>query len=98
MKTTGWHFSVHRANAWWVAHNASCATSSIAERFERSLDPGRLSRLPGAAPSSERASSTTRTLRRPLGLARSIPPERLIAVLDGEGTRVLAERAPAAVT
>jgi hypothetical protein len=37
-------------------------------------------------------------LRRPLGLARSIPPERLIAVLDGEGMRVLAERAPATVT
>jgi uncharacterized protein (TIGR03083 family) len=82
MKMAGWRFSVHRANAWWVERNADCATSSIVERFEKSLDPGRLSRFVGADNQLRASIIHHQDMRRPLELRRSIPPERLIAVLD----------------
>ena len=82
MKMARWRFSVHRANAWWVAHNADCATSSIVERFAKSIEPGRMSRLLGAESQLRASVIHHQDMRRPLGLARSIPPERLIAVLD----------------
>ena len=82
LKMARWRFSVHRANTWWVERNADCATSSIVERFARSLEPGRLSRLLGAESQLRASVIHHQDMRRPLGLPRCIPPETLTAVLD----------------
>lgn len=80
-------FSVHRVNAWWVQRNAAVPTSSIIDRFERSLEPGWLSRLLGPANQLRASVIHHQDMRRPLELARAIPPERLRAVLDAVLTK-----------
>jgi uncharacterized protein (TIGR03083 family) len=80
-------FSVDRVNAWWVERNASVPTSSIVDRFERSLEPGWLSRRAGPANQLRASVIHHQDMRRPLGLDRAIPPERLRRVLDAVLTK-----------
>ena len=77
-----WRFDVHRANAWWVEHNADRPIPTLIDRFEESLAPGPISKLLG--PQSQLRASVIhhQDMRRPLGLPRSVPAERMIAVLD----------------
>jgi uncharacterized protein (TIGR03083 family) len=80
-------FSVDRVNAWWVQRNASVPTSSIVDRFERSLEPGWLSRRAGPANQLRASVIHHQDMRRPLRLERAIPPERLTTVLDAVLTK-----------
>lgn len=73
---------VDRVNAWWVARNAEVPTDELVDRFADSLDPGRVSRLMGAPNQLRAAVIHHQDIRRPLGLARTIPADRLTAVLD----------------
>ena len=77
-----WRFDVHKANAWWIEHNADRPIPTLIGRFEQSLAPGPMSKLLG--PESQLRASVIhhQDMRRPLALPRSIPPERMIAVLD----------------
>ena len=77
-----WRFDVHKANAWWVDHNADRPIATLIDRFEQSLTPGPMSKLLG--PQSQLRASVIhhQDMRRPLALPRSIPAERMIAVLD----------------
>jgi uncharacterized protein (TIGR03083 family) len=79
--------SVDRVNAWWVQRNASVPTSSIVDRFERSLEPGWLSRRVGPANQLRASVIHHQDMRRPLRLERAIPPERLTSVLDAVLTK-----------
>ena len=81
-------FSVDRVNAWWVERNASVPTSSIVDRFERSLEPGWLSRRAGPTNQLRASVIHHQDMRRPLGLDRVIPPERLRTVLDAVLTKM----------
>jgi uncharacterized protein (TIGR03083 family) len=77
-----WRFDVHKANAWWVEHNADRPVASIIDRFEQSLVPGPMSRLMGPGSGLRASVIHHQDMRRPLGLHRTIPPERMVAVLD----------------
>ena len=97
MKMVRWRFSVHRANAWWVDRNADRPTSSIVEGFAKTIgDAGRYSRLLGPEVGLRATVIHHQDMRRPLGQSRSIPPERLIAVLNAvltqKGSRNLGSR------
>jgi len=80
-------FAVDPVNAWWVERNASVPTSSIVDRFERSLEPGWLSRLVGPANQLRASVIHHQDMRRPLRLDRTIPPQRLKRVLDAALTK-----------
>jgi uncharacterized protein (TIGR03083 family) len=97
MKMVRWRFSVDRANAWWVDRNSDRLTSSIVEGFAKTIDdPGRYSRLLGPEVGLRANVIHHQDMRRPLGQGRSIPPERLIAVLNAvvtqKGSRNLGSR------
>jgi hypothetical protein len=62
-------------------------TSSIVDRFERSLEPGWLSRRVGPANQLRASVIHHQDMRRPLRLERAIPPERLTSVLDAVLTK-----------
>jgi uncharacterized protein (TIGR03083 family) len=80
-----WRFDFHRANAWWVQHCADRPVSELVDAWDRSLhqDPHRLWRSLLGPEGFLRASVIHhQDIRRPLRLPRTIPPERLRAVLD----------------
>jgi uncharacterized protein (TIGR03083 family) len=64
-----------------VRKNATRSTDSIVASLERYLEPGPLARI--VWQNSLRAAVIHhQDMRRPLGADRTIPPERLVAVLD----------------
>jgi uncharacterized protein (TIGR03083 family) len=75
-------FSVHRANAWVVQHNAARDTGDIVAIWQRSLPPGPVARLLGAGGCLRAGVIHHQDMRRPLGMPRVIPAERLKGVLD----------------
>ena len=86
-KLAGMGFSVHRANAWWVAHNAARDTADIMAMWRRSLPPGPVARLLGASTGLRAGVIHHQDMRRPLGMPRVIPAKRLTGVLDAIITR-----------
>jgi uncharacterized protein (TIGR03083 family) len=81
-KLAGMGFSVHRANAWWVAHNATRDTADIMAMWRRSLRLGPVARLLGASTGLRAGVIHHQDMRRPLGMPRVIPAKRLTGVLD----------------
>jgi uncharacterized protein (TIGR03083 family) len=81
-KLAGMGFSVHRANAWIVQHNATRDTADIVAIWQRSLPPGPFARFLGAATCLRAGVIHHQDMRRPLGMLRTIPAERLTGVLD----------------
>lgn len=81
-KLAGMGFSVHGANAWWVAHNAARDTADIMAMWRRSLPPGPVARLLGASTGLRAGVIHHQDMRRPLGMPRVIPAKRLTGVLD----------------
>ena len=81
-KLAGMGFSVHRANAWWVQQNASRDTGDILAVWRRSLAPGPVSRILGPGTGLRAAVIHHQDMRRPLGMPRTIPAERLRGVLE----------------
>jgi uncharacterized protein (TIGR03083 family) len=80
-----WRFDIHRANAWWVQHCADRPVSELVDAWDRSLrqDPHLLVRwLPGPEGFFRGAVIHHQDIRRPLRHPRTIPPDRLRAVLD----------------
>jgi uncharacterized protein (TIGR03083 family) len=81
-KLAGLKFSVHRLNDWWVRRNASRDTADVLAMWQRSLPPGPVARLLGAGTCLRAGVIHHQDMRRPLGLPRAIPAERLTVVLD----------------
>jgi uncharacterized protein (TIGR03083 family) len=83
------HFSIDRVNALWVTQNRTRTTDSIIGSFEEdtSSGVGLIGRLLGPAVALRALVIHHQDMRRPLHLARVIPPERLLAVLDAIVTR-----------
>lgn len=81
-KLAGMRFSVHRANAWVVQHNAARDTSEILATWRRSLPPGPVARFLGAGTCLRAGIIHHQDMRRPLAMPRPIPAERLTGVLD----------------
>lgn len=79
--------TVHHVNAWWVRKNATRSTDSIVASFERSLEPGLVARIVWRLPLRAEVIHH-QDMRRPLGADRTIPPERLVAVLDAVLTSI----------
>jgi uncharacterized protein (TIGR03083 family) len=70
------------ANTWWVQHNASRDPADIVAVWQRSLPPGPVARVLGAGTALRAGVIHHQDMRRPLGLPRVIPAERLTGVLD----------------
>jgi len=81
LKLAKWRFSVHRANTWWIEHNAGRSTESILAAFDKRLEPGRVLRTVGFESALRAAIIHHQDMRRPLGMPRAIPLDRLQAVL-----------------
>jgi uncharacterized protein (TIGR03083 family) len=75
-------FSVHRANAWVVQHNAARDTEDVLAIWQRSLPPGPVARWLGAGTCLRAGVIHHQDMRRPLGMPHVIPAERLTGVLD----------------
>ncbi len=82
LKLAKWRFSAHRANAWWIEHNAGRSNESILAAFDKRLEPGRAVRTVGFESALRAAIIHHQDMRRPLGMPRAIPPVRLRAVLE----------------
>jgi uncharacterized protein (TIGR03083 family) len=81
-KVAGMGFSVDRVNAWVVQHYGSRDTAEIVAIWQRSLPPGGFARFVGPADCLRAGVIHHQDMRRPLGMPRIIPPERIAAVLD----------------
>ena len=80
-----WRFDIHRANAWWVERCADRPVSALIDAWDRSVhqDPHPLVRRAlGAGAVLRGAVIHHQDIRRPLGKPRTVPPDRLRAVLD----------------
>jgi len=86
VKAASLRFSVHRINDWWVERNRDRPTDSIAAAFAGAWRPGPVSRLlarlGGPAAGMRAVIIHHQDMRRPLGMPRVIPEERLRAALD----------------
>jgi uncharacterized protein (TIGR03083 family) len=81
--------SIDRVNAQWIGQNRPRTTASLVESFEEDTfrGVGLLGHLLGPAVALRALVIHHQDMRRPLQLARAIPPERLLAVLDAIVTR-----------
>lgn len=86
-KFVGMGLSVHRANAWWIAHHANTDTARVLTMWQRNLPPGPVARALGAATCLRAGVIHHQDMRRPLGMPRAIPAERVTGVLDAIVTR-----------
>ena len=75
-------FSIHRANDWWIEHNRARSAGDILAMWQRSLAPGLVARTLGAGTCLRAGVIHHQDMRRPLGMARIIPAERLRSVLE----------------
>ena len=82
VKAATLRFSVHRVNGWWVEHNHDQPTDSVVAAFGGPWRPGWVSRRLGPAIGMRATVIHHQDMRRPLGMAREIPEERLRAALD----------------
>ena len=82
VKAATLRFSVHRVNGWWVEHNHDRPTDSVVAAFGGPWRPGWVSRRLGPAIGMRATVIHHQDMRRPLGMAREIPEERLRAALD----------------
>lgn len=79
----GWfRFSVHRINDWWIRRNRDRPTDSILTAFAGAWQPGAISNLVGPRTSVRAMVIHHQDMRRPLGMRRVVPEERLRAALD----------------
>lgn len=76
-----WRFDVHRANDWWVHHNADQPTHTLTSRMADSVTPGTVSRILGPSNQLRAAVIHHQDMRHPLGRPSVLPPDRLRAVL-----------------
>jgi uncharacterized protein (TIGR03083 family) len=80
-----WRFDIHRWNAWWVPHCADRPVSELIDAWDRGLHQGPhplTRRVPGPVGALRAAVIHGQDIRRPLRHPRTIPLERLRAVLD----------------
>lgn len=77
-----WRFDVHRANDWWVHHNADQPTHTLTSRMADSVTPGPVSRILGPGNQLRASVIHHQDMRHPLGRQSILPPDRLRAVLD----------------
>jgi uncharacterized protein (TIGR03083 family) len=82
VKAAWFRFSVHRINDWWVRRNRDRPTNSIVTAFAGVWQPGRISKLVGPRTSVRAMVIHHQDMRRPLGMRRTVPEERLRAALD----------------
>jgi uncharacterized protein (TIGR03083 family) len=75
-------FSVHRMNQWWVEHNRGVPTDSILACFAGPWRPGRISDRLGPGVGIRATVIHHQDMRRPLGMPRVIPEERLRTALE----------------
>jgi uncharacterized protein (TIGR03083 family) len=75
-------FSVHRINGWWVERNRGRPTDSIVADFAGPWRPGMVSNRLGPEVGMRATVIHHQDMRRPLGMPRVIPEERLRAALD----------------
>lgn len=75
-------FSVHRINDWWVQRNRDRPTSNIIAAFSDAWQPGRISKLLGPATGVRAMVIHHQDMRRPLGMPRIVPEDRLRTALD----------------
>jgi len=84
-KAASMRFSVHRINDWWSERNRDRPTDSIVAAFATPLRPGPVSRLlariAGPALGMRAMVIHHQDMRRPLGMPRVVPEERLRAAL-----------------
>jgi uncharacterized protein (TIGR03083 family) len=81
-------FSVHRINQWWVERNRGIPADSILAFFAGPWRPGRISGRLGPAVGIRAMVIHHQDMRRPLGMPRVIPEERLRTALDVILTRL----------
>lgn len=82
VKALGFRLSVHRINQWWVESNSARPTSSIAAAFDGPWEPGRISQLIGPTIGMRAMVIHHQDMRRPLGMFRVVPEERVVAALN----------------
>jgi uncharacterized protein (TIGR03083 family) len=82
VKAAWFRFSVRRINDWWVRRNRDRPASSIVTAFAGAWHPGRISKLVGPRTSVRAMVIHHQDMRRPLGMRRVVPEERLRAALD----------------
>jgi uncharacterized protein (TIGR03083 family) len=82
VKAAWFRFSVHRINDWWVRRNQDRPADSIVTAFAGAWQPGRISKLVGPRTSVRAMVIHHQDMRRPLGMRRAVPEERLRAALD----------------
>jgi uncharacterized protein (TIGR03083 family) len=82
VKAAWFRFSVHRINDWWVRRNRDRPTGTIVSAFAGAWHPGRISKLVGPRTSVRAMVIHHQDMRRPLGMRRVVPEERLRAALD----------------
>ena len=75
-------FSVHRINDWWVRRNHDRPTEDIVAAFAGPWQPGKVSDRLGPGVGVRATVIHHQDMRRPLGMARVIPEERLREALD----------------
>jgi uncharacterized protein (TIGR03083 family) len=85
-KAASLHFDVTRINDWWVARNRERPVERILEAFDGPWRPGPVSRLMARTGGPDLPMRGVvihhQDMRRPLGLHRVIPDERLRAALE----------------
>ena len=82
VKAAWFRFSVHRINDWWVRRNRDRPTGTIVAAFAGAWQPGTISKLVGPRTSVRAMVIHHQDMRRPLGIRRTVPEERLRAALD----------------
>jgi uncharacterized protein (TIGR03083 family) len=75
-------FSVHRINSWWMERNRGRPTDSIVADFAGPWRPGKVSDRLGPEVGVRATVIHHQDMRRPLGMPRVIPDERLRTALD----------------
>jgi len=79
---TRFGFSAHRLNNWWVKRNRDRPIGSIIEAYCGPFRPGGVLRRVGPEVALRGPVIHHQDMRRPLGLPRVVPEERLRATLD----------------
>jgi hypothetical protein len=82
LKAAWLRFSVHRINDWWVQRNRDRSTSSIVTAFAGAWQPGQISKLLGPGTGVRAMVIHHQDMRRPLGMPRVVPEDRLRGALN----------------
>ena len=87
VKAAWLRFSIHRINDWWIKRNRDRPTDSIVAAFAGAWQPDRISKLLGPGTGVRALVIHHQDMRRPLGMHRDVPEERMRVALDVVLTR-----------